>query len=195
MMRRRSAAVSRTVAHCASLHPNYARGLRELSRSALGDGNSMPASTRAPTRTVIARGDVRIEIVAQGRERGNVIVLLPSLGRGASDFDAVAERWATAATSERRRKIFGMDEDLVVARHGSIHPFAFEIDGDDVVRRHLLRDRCWRASSESARRRRADGTSRVRRRNRPGPEHAGRVDEYFSQTVGHVRKARRALPL
>jgi pimeloyl-ACP methyl ester carboxylesterase len=46
------------------------------------------------TRTVIAHGDVRIEILAQGQ--GNLVVLLPSLGRGASDFDAVAERVADA---------------------------------------------------------------------------------------------------
>ncbi len=56
----------------------------------------MRASRPAPTRAVIARGDVRIEILAQGSERANVIVLLPSLGRGASDFDAVAVRLADA---------------------------------------------------------------------------------------------------
>jgi pimeloyl-ACP methyl ester carboxylesterase len=46
----------------------------------------------APDRAVIARGDVRIEVLAQGH--GNVIVLLPSLGRGAEDFDVVADRLA-----------------------------------------------------------------------------------------------------
>jgi pimeloyl-ACP methyl ester carboxylesterase len=54
----------------------------------------MQAPPQAPSRSVIARGDVRIEILAQGR--GNVIVLLPSLGRSASDFDVVAERLADA---------------------------------------------------------------------------------------------------
>jgi pimeloyl-ACP methyl ester carboxylesterase len=49
---------------------------------------------QAPRRSMIARGDVRIEVLAQGE--GNVIVLLPSLGRGAGDFDAVAERLAGA---------------------------------------------------------------------------------------------------
>jgi pimeloyl-ACP methyl ester carboxylesterase len=39
---------------------------------------------------------VRIEVLAQGNGQGRVIVLLPSLGRGASDFDAVAERLAGA---------------------------------------------------------------------------------------------------
>ena len=40
---------------------------------------------QAPRRSMIARGDVRIEVLAQGE--GKVIVLLPSLGRGATDFD------------------------------------------------------------------------------------------------------------
>jgi pimeloyl-ACP methyl ester carboxylesterase len=49
---------------------------------------------QAPRRSMIARGDVRIEVLAQGE--GKVIVLLPSLGRGATDFDEVAERVADA---------------------------------------------------------------------------------------------------
>ena len=57
--------------------------------------NGMQAgSTGAPTRTLVAHGEVRIEVLAQGE--GNVVVLLPSLGRGAGDFDVVAERLAGA---------------------------------------------------------------------------------------------------
>jgi pimeloyl-ACP methyl ester carboxylesterase len=51
-------------------------------------------STRAPVRTVVAYGNVRIEVLAQGE--GKPIVLLPSLGRGAADFDPIAERLAGA---------------------------------------------------------------------------------------------------
>jgi pimeloyl-ACP methyl ester carboxylesterase len=59
------------------------------------DANGMQAgSTGAPTRTFVAHGEVRIEVLAQGQ--GNVVVLLPSLGRGGGDFDAVAERLAGA---------------------------------------------------------------------------------------------------
>ena len=59
------------------------------------NADSMAArSTRALTQTVIAHGDVRIEILGQGQ--GNLVVLLPSLGRGAADFDVVAERLADA---------------------------------------------------------------------------------------------------
>jgi pimeloyl-ACP methyl ester carboxylesterase len=49
---------------------------------------------QAPTRTVVARDDVRIEVLAQGI--GPLVVLLPSLGRGAADFDPIAERLAGA---------------------------------------------------------------------------------------------------
>jgi pimeloyl-ACP methyl ester carboxylesterase len=45
-------------------------------------------------RTIVQRGDVRIEVLTNGA--GLSIVLLPSLGRGASDFDPIAERLADA---------------------------------------------------------------------------------------------------
>jgi len=59
-----------------------------------GAGSVLGRSTRTPERTVVARGQVRIEVLAQGQ--GNLVVLLPSLGRGATDFDAVAQRLADA---------------------------------------------------------------------------------------------------
>ena len=48
----------------------------------------------APTREIVRHGDVRIEVLSQGD--GPPIVLLPSLGRGAQDFDRIAERLADA---------------------------------------------------------------------------------------------------
>jgi pimeloyl-ACP methyl ester carboxylesterase len=48
----------------------------------------------APTREIIQHRDVRIEVLSQGG--GPPIVLLPSLGRGAEDFDRIAERLAEA---------------------------------------------------------------------------------------------------
>ena len=53
----------------------------------------MPAPV-APTRIMVTRGDARLEVLAQGD--GPPIVLLPSLGRGANDFDAIAEALAGA---------------------------------------------------------------------------------------------------
>ena len=43
---------------------------------------------------MIRRADVAIEVLAQGR--GPRIVLLPSLGRGAGDFEEIAARLAGA---------------------------------------------------------------------------------------------------
>jgi pimeloyl-ACP methyl ester carboxylesterase len=48
----------------------------------------------APSRITVTRGDARLEVLAQGE--GRPIVLLPSLGRGASDFDAIAAKLAEA---------------------------------------------------------------------------------------------------
>ena len=49
---------------------------------------------REVTRTIVTRGDTRIEVLSQGA--GPFIVLLPSLGRGAEDFDEIAVALATA---------------------------------------------------------------------------------------------------
>jgi hypothetical protein len=43
---------------------------------------------------MVARGDVRIDVLAQGS--GPVIVILPSLGRGAEDYDFVAKPMVSA---------------------------------------------------------------------------------------------------
>jgi pimeloyl-ACP methyl ester carboxylesterase len=49
----------------------------------------------AVERKVLERDDIRIEYQAQGR--GPLVVLLPSLGRGAEDFDVIRPRLAYAA--------------------------------------------------------------------------------------------------
>src|SRR5690349_9149012 len=51
-------------------------------------------AAEAVERQIAERGPARIEVLAQGS--GPVIVLLPSLGRGAEDFDEIAERIAAA---------------------------------------------------------------------------------------------------
>jgi pimeloyl-ACP methyl ester carboxylesterase len=43
---------------------------------------------------MVTRGDARLEVLTEGK--GPPIVLLPSLGRGAADFDRIAERLADA---------------------------------------------------------------------------------------------------
>ena len=52
------------------------------------------SATPAVTSTIVQCGTVSIELLAQGS--GHRVVLLPSLGRGASDFDVMAERIAGA---------------------------------------------------------------------------------------------------
>src|SRR3954454_23749252 len=59
------------------------------------------ASPQTPIRSFVANHDVRIEVLAQGDGRGRVIVLLPSLGRGASDFDPIAERLLSGRAARR----------------------------------------------------------------------------------------------
>ena len=51
-------------------------------------------ATAPPEHIMLTRGDARLEVLAQGK--GPTIVLLPSLGRGATDFDDIAGRLAGA---------------------------------------------------------------------------------------------------
>jgi pimeloyl-ACP methyl ester carboxylesterase len=53
---------------------------------------STPAAP--PIRMMVTRGEARLEVLVQGD--GRPIVLLPSLGRGAGDFDAIAASLADA---------------------------------------------------------------------------------------------------
>lgn len=48
----------------------------------------------AVERSVVSHGEVQIELFARGK--GTRVVMLPSLGRGATDFDEIAERLAAA---------------------------------------------------------------------------------------------------
>ena len=52
------------------------------------------ATALSVQRIMVARGDARLEVLVQGK--GPTIVMLPSLGRGASDFDAIADQLADA---------------------------------------------------------------------------------------------------
>src|SRR5471032_3244481 len=60
----------------------------------LGACPTMSALAAPPTHIMVTRGDARLEVLAQGK--GPTIVLLPSLGRGATDFDPIAEHLADA---------------------------------------------------------------------------------------------------
>jgi pimeloyl-ACP methyl ester carboxylesterase len=68
----------------------------------------MPALAAPPTHIIVTRGDVRLQVLVQGK--GPAIVLLPSLGRGASDFDAIAEKLAGAGYRVLRPQPRGIGE-------------------------------------------------------------------------------------
>jgi pimeloyl-ACP methyl ester carboxylesterase len=85
----------------------------------------MPASLQPPTRTVITRGDVRIEVLAEGS--GPVIVLLPSLGRGASDFDAIAARLAQAGYRVLRPQPRGIGRSSGSLTGIDLHDYAADV--------------------------------------------------------------------
>jgi len=91
---------------------------------------SVPAAPRdvaKPTSTVIANqnGDGRIEILAQGE--GPVIVLLPALGRGASDFDAIAARLASAGYRVLRPQPRGIGRSLAPLTGITLHDYAADV--------------------------------------------------------------------
>ena len=81
----------------------------------------------APISTVIANqnGDGRIEVLAQGD--GPVIVLLPSLGRGASDFDAIAIRLASAGYRVLRPQPRGIGQSVAPLAGINLHDYAADV--------------------------------------------------------------------
>jgi pimeloyl-ACP methyl ester carboxylesterase len=85
----------------------------------------MLTSLQPPTRTVITRGDARIEVLAQGS--GPVIVLLPSLGRGASDFDPIAARLAQAGYRVLRPQPRGIGQSSGPLTAIDLHGYAADV--------------------------------------------------------------------
>jgi pimeloyl-ACP methyl ester carboxylesterase len=73
-------------------------------------------------RRIVECGDVRIEVLAQGS--GPPIVLLPSLGRGASDFDIIAERLADAGFRVLRPQPRGIGASRSPSPYADLHDCA-----------------------------------------------------------------------
>jgi pimeloyl-ACP methyl ester carboxylesterase len=80
---------------------------------------------QAPTRTVIARNEMRIEVLAQGS--GPLVVLLPSLGRGAADFDPIAERLADAGYRVLRPQPRGIGQSRGPMTGIDLHDYAADV--------------------------------------------------------------------
>jgi pimeloyl-ACP methyl ester carboxylesterase len=81
------------------------------------------------TRFLVRRPDVAIEVLAQGR--GHRIVLLPSLGRAAADFDPIAARLARAGFRVLRPQPRGIGESRGPMSGIDLHDYA--ADGAAVI--------------------------------------------------------------
>jgi pimeloyl-ACP methyl ester carboxylesterase len=79
----------------------------------------------AVAHTLIRRGDTQIEILSQGS--GPLIVLLPSLGRGAEDFDAIAARVAAAGFCVLRPQPRGIGQSKGPLTGIDLHDYANDV--------------------------------------------------------------------
>jgi pimeloyl-ACP methyl ester carboxylesterase len=83
------------------------------------------SAPEAVERSIVRRGDVRIEVLAQGV--GLPIVLLPSLGRGATDFDIIAARLAEADHRVLRPQPRGIGASTSPQPYRDLHDCAADI--------------------------------------------------------------------
>jgi len=80
---------------------------------------------QAVTRTMIERAGAAIEVLEQGC--GRPIVLLPSLGRGASDFDPIAERLARGGFRVLRPQPRGIGRSCGPMTGIDLHDYAADV--------------------------------------------------------------------
>jgi pimeloyl-ACP methyl ester carboxylesterase len=83
---------------------------------------SVAPARAEPVRQIVTHDDVRIEVIAQGS--GPPIVMLPSRGRGAEDFDEVAEALAKAGFRILRPQPRGAGGSRGPMTGLSLHDFA-----------------------------------------------------------------------
>src|SRR5262245_10496876 len=79
----------------------------------------------APTREIVQHRDVRTEVLSQGD--GPLVVLLPSLGRGAQDFDPIAERLADAGYRVLRPQPRGIGASVGPLTGIDMHDYAADV--------------------------------------------------------------------
>ena len=77
------------------------------------------------TRTVIQNGNGLIEVLSQGD--GPVIVLLPSLGRSATDFDAIAGQLVEAGYRVVRPQPRGIGQSVAPLTGINLHDYASDV--------------------------------------------------------------------
>jgi len=76
-------------------------------------------------RNIVERGDARIEVLAQGS--GPLVVLIPSLGRGAHDFDDLAQRLAAAGYRALRPQPRGIGGSTGPMKDITLHDYARDV--------------------------------------------------------------------
>ena len=74
------------------------------------------------TRTIVERGAVRIEVLVQGK--GPLVVMVPSLGRPAEDFDDLARRLSDAGYCALRPQPRGIGKSEGPMRDLTLHDFS-----------------------------------------------------------------------
>lgn len=84
------------------------------------------APAAAPVeRKIVSHGNVRIEVLAQGK--GPIIVMLPSLGRSGRDFDVVSEQLATDGFRVIRPEPRGIGGSVGPMENLNMHDFAADV--------------------------------------------------------------------
>ena len=78
-----------------------------------------------PTREIVAHGDVRIEVIAEGS--GALLILLPSSSRDSEDFDAVAAAFAQAGLRVLRPQPRGMGRSTGLLHGLTLHDYARDV--------------------------------------------------------------------
>jgi pimeloyl-ACP methyl ester carboxylesterase len=78
-----------------------------------------------PARELISYDDVHIEVLAEGS--GPLIVMLPSRGRGAADFDGIASRISAAGFRVLRPQPRGANESRRPMQGLTLHDLARDI--------------------------------------------------------------------
>jgi pimeloyl-ACP methyl ester carboxylesterase len=81
--------------------------------------------THPVTRNVVELGDVRIEVLAQGK--GPLVVMVPSLGRPAEDFDDLSRRLADAGYLALRPQPRGIGGSRGPMHGLTLHDFARDV--------------------------------------------------------------------
>ena len=77
------------------------------------------------TRSIVERTDARIEVLKQGR--GPLVVMIPSLGRPAEDFDDLSRRLAEAGYCALRPQPRGIGQSSGPMKDITLHDFALDV--------------------------------------------------------------------